>query len=99
MLGFPGGPMVKNPPFSAGDMGSIPGAAGMVVGAVGMVLQEWWWVKLHVLRSKKANVPQLLSQCPWSLYSPAREATTMRSLCITTGGRLLEAMRTQHTQK
>ena len=56
--------MVKNPPFSAGDMGSIPGAAGMVVGAVGMVLQEWWWVKIHVLRSKKANVPQLLSQCP-----------------------------------
>ena len=23
-LGFPGGPVVKNPPVSAGDMGSIP---------------------------------------------------------------------------
>ena len=24
--GFPGGPVVKNPPCNAGDIGSIPGA-------------------------------------------------------------------------
>ena len=25
-LGFPGGPVVKNPPANAGDVGSIPGS-------------------------------------------------------------------------
>ena len=28
MLEFPGGPVVKNPPANAGDMGSIPGLGG-----------------------------------------------------------------------
>ena len=28
MLGFPGGPVVKNPPANAGDMGSVPGLGG-----------------------------------------------------------------------
>ena len=25
LMGFPGGPVVENPPANAGDMGSIPG--------------------------------------------------------------------------
>ena len=28
VLGFPGGPVVKNPPANAGDTGSIPGPGG-----------------------------------------------------------------------
>ena len=28
---FPGGPVVKNPPANAGDMGSIPGQGGLPV--------------------------------------------------------------------
>ena len=28
VMGFPGGSVVKNPPVSAGDMGSIPGPRG-----------------------------------------------------------------------
>ena len=51
VLGFPGGSAVKNPPASAGDVGSIPG------GGHGIPLQYsclensmdrgTWWVTVH----------------------------------------------------
>ena len=34
-LDFPGGPVVKNPPFNAGDAGSIPGQGTKIPHAVG----------------------------------------------------------------
>ena len=37
---FPGGPVVKNPPSNAGDMGSIPGWGAKIPQAVGQ-LSPW----------------------------------------------------------
>ena len=35
--GFPGGPVVKNPPSNAGDTGSIPGQANKIPHGVGQL--------------------------------------------------------------
>ena len=35
--GFPGGPVVKNPPSNAGDMGSIPGGGTKIPHATGQL--------------------------------------------------------------
>ena len=35
---FPGGPVVKNPPCNAGDMGLIPGQAAKIPHATGQLL-------------------------------------------------------------
>ena len=37
MTDFPGGPVVKNPPSNAGDMGSIPGQGNKIPHAAGAV--------------------------------------------------------------
>ena len=34
---FPGGPVVKNPPYNAGDVGSIPGQGTKIPDAAGQV--------------------------------------------------------------
>ena len=34
---FPGGPVVKNPPFNAGDVGSIPGQGTKIPHAAGQL--------------------------------------------------------------
>ena len=34
---FPGGPVVKNPPYNAGDAGSIPGQETKIPHAVGQL--------------------------------------------------------------
>ena len=34
---FPGGPVVKNPPYNAGDTGSIPGQGTKIPHAVGQI--------------------------------------------------------------
>ena len=39
-MGFPGGSVVKNPPASAGDMGSIPGTGRSPGGGHGNPLQH-----------------------------------------------------------
>ena len=35
--GFPGGPVVKNPPYNAGDKGSIPGQGSKIPHAAGQI--------------------------------------------------------------
>ena len=34
---FPGGPLAKNPPFNAGDLGSIPGQGTKIPRAMGQL--------------------------------------------------------------
>ena len=59
-FGFPGGPVVKNPPANAGDgrdMGSIPGSGRSPGGGNGNLLQNFclknsmdrgtWWVTVR----------------------------------------------------
>ena len=36
-LDFPGGPLAKNPPFNAGDLGSIPGQGTKIPRAMGQL--------------------------------------------------------------
>ena len=74
--------MVKNPPFNAGDTGSIPGPR-----------------RPHMLQSKKANVPQLLSFMPLEQVLCSKRGHHSEKPVTTTRGRLLEAMQTQHSQK
>ena len=57
--GFPGGTVVKNPPASAGDVGSIPGSGRSPGGGNGNPLQYSclrnpvgrgaWWAAVHKL--------------------------------------------------
>ena len=86
-LGFPGGSVVKNPPASAGDRGSIPdpGRSGM--------LWSNWAHRLQLLSlCSRAQEPQLLSPCatateairPQSPCSETREAITERNLSAAT---------------
>ena len=56
-LGFPGGSVVKNPPVSAGDSGSIPGSGRSLGEGDGNPLQHSclgnpmdrrvWWTTVH----------------------------------------------------
>ena len=55
---FPGGPVVKNPPSNAGDMGLIPGRGTKIPHATGQL-------SLHAATTEpahsRAHMPQLLS--------------------------------------
>ena len=55
-MGLPGGPVIKNLPCNAGDMGSIPG---------------WGTKILHALEQLSTLPPQLESPCP-AVKDPAR---------------------------
>ena len=64
MLGFPGGTVVKNPPASAGDAGSIPGSGRSPGDGNGNPLQYSclgnlmdrgaWWSTVHGV-AKESN--------------------------------------------
>ena len=68
-LGFPGGPVIKNPPCNAGETGFIPRP-----GRSRMPRSSYARVQLLSLR---AATPE--AHVPWSLCSATREATTVRS--------------------
>ena len=55
---FPGGEVVKNPPASVGDMGSIPGLGGSH-----MPQSTWAHAPQLLSLHSRAHVPQLLSPC------------------------------------
>ena len=45
---FPGGPVVKNPPSNAGDMGSIPGQGTKIPHAMGQLSPHTATTEAHV---------------------------------------------------
>ena len=80
---FPGGPMVKNPPASAGDTGLIPVQEDSTcLGATWSVCCNYW-----SLRSRAHAVPQ---EKPPQVENNPWLATTRESLLV--------AMKTQHSQ-
>ena len=94
MEGFPGGPVVKNPPPNARAMGSIPdlGRFHMPQGS--------WACALQPLNLCAAATEAC---APWSLSSAAREATSSReetdlTLQLKSGPCLLQAEKV-HTQQ
>ena len=71
---FPGGPVVKNPPSNAGDMGSIPGQGTKIPHAAGQLSQRARTTELACL-NKRARVPQATEPtssgaCAPQLHSP-----------------------------
>ena len=56
--GFPGGPVVKNPPSNAGDAGLFPGRGTKIPHAVGQLSLRAPEPKRH---TQRAHVPQVLS--------------------------------------
>ena len=68
-LGFPGGAVVKNPPASAGDMGSSPG-----LGRSHMLRNNWARAPQLLSLHSRACEPQLLS-----LRAAATEARKPRA--------------------
>ena len=57
---FPGGPVVKNLPSKAGDMGSIPGRGTKIPHAVGQLIP---WTATTEPVCSGAHAPQLESPC------------------------------------
>ena len=61
---FPGGPVVKNPPSNAGDMGSIPGWGTKIPHAVGQLSPRAATTELACLK-ERARMPQTTEpMCP-----------------------------------
>ena len=61
---FPGGPVVKNPPYSAGDMGSIPGQGTKIPHAAGQLSPRATNYRAHA---------------PWSLCTTTREEKNLHA--------------------
>ena len=51
---FPGGPVVKNPPSNAGDLGSIPGRGTKILHAVGQLSPRTTTIELACLNGRAA---------------------------------------------
>ena len=79
--GFPGGSMVKNPPASAGDLGSIPMS--------GRSLRRKWQLTQVFLPGKSHAQRSLVGYCPWDCKesTPLRNETTQSKIsCRVCGG-------------
>ena len=79
--GFPGGPVVKNLPYNAGDVGSIPGRGTEIPHAMGQ-LSSCTSTKEPVCR-KLQSLPTLEPMChnyrahvPWILCTTTKEEKT-----------------------
>ena len=57
MQDFPGGPLVKNPPYHAGDMGLIPGLGTKIPHATGQ-LSPWATTTEPTRLNLRACMPQ-----------------------------------------
>ena len=79
----PGGPVIKNPPSNAGDMGLIPGWGTKIPHATGQL-------SLHAKSTEsvhsRAHVPQLESPCATTIEPACSGAHTsqLESPCATT---------------
>ena len=72
---FPGGPVVKNPPSNAGDVGSIPGQGTKIPHAAGQLNLHATTTELARL-NERAHVPaNYRAQALWSPHTTATEPT------------------------
>ena len=77
-MDVPGGPVVKNPPCNAGDVGSIPSQETEIPHAAGQLSSCAMTIELVSLK-EKARGPQLQSPCPWSPCVTTREKPDHRN--------------------
>ena len=66
---FPGGPVVKNPPSNAGDVGSIPGRGTKIPHAVGQLSPRTKSTELARL-NERACVPQTTEPMHSGAHAP-----------------------------
>ena len=80
VLDFPGGPVVKNPPASAEDMGSIPGPGRfhMPQGNPGKNTGEGCHALLQEIFPTQGSNPDL-PHCRWILYQLSHKGSP---ICI-----------------
>ena len=69
---FPGGPVVKNPPYSAGDAGSIPGQGTKIPHAAGQLSPHATTTELEHL-DDSPRAANYRAHVPWSLRATTRE--------------------------
>ena len=72
---FPGGPVIKNPPSNAGDMGSIPGRGTKIPHAAGQLSLRATTTELAYL-SERACVPQTTEPMHSGAHTTTREKKT-----------------------
>ena len=75
MLGFPGGSVVKNPPASAGDRGSIPDP-----GRSRMLCSNWAHRLQLLSLCSRAQEPQLLKLSGPRALVPKQEKPSQREI-------------------
>ena len=72
---FSGGPVVKNPPSSAGDVGSIPGWGTKIPHATGQLSPHHnYWA--HAPQLESLHAANYRAHAPWSPHTTAREEKT-----------------------
>ena len=54
---FPGGPVVKNPPWNVGDMGSIPGQGTKILHAMGQQ-SPWAATRESLSHNERSHMTQ-----------------------------------------
>ena len=69
---FPGGPVVKNPPYNAGDVGSIPGQRTKIPHAAGELSPHDTTTELGTSTREPAH-HSYRAHVPWSPRATARE--------------------------
>ena len=92
---IPGGPVVKNPPYNAGDMGSIPGQGTKIPHATGQLSPCATTTELARL-NQSPHATNYRAHALWTPHATTREektltpqlerspCTTMKSPCATT---------------
>jgi len=76
---FPGGPVVKDPPANAGDMGLIPGLGrSHVLGATKPVCHNYWACTLQLLKHLRARAHALQEEksSQWETCTPQLEGSS-----------------------
>ena len=101
---FPGGPVVKNPPYNAGNAGSITGQGTKVPQAVGQLSPCATTTELARL-NERARVPQTAeptrsgTHAPQLERSPSRPCAVMKRSCMPQQGSRVPQLRPNAAKK
>ena len=75
---FPGGPVVKNPHYNAGDAGLIPGQRSKIPHAVGQLSPRATTTELACL-NESPRAANYKPHVPWSLRTTTREEKSLHA--------------------
>ena len=75
---FPGGPVVKNPPFNAGDAGSIPGQGTKIPYAAAQLGPRTTTIELACLNGERPHAANYRAHAPWNPRAWVKERKPAR---------------------